>query len=110
MGVWTATLLFALFVGAVGAYCAISAQPKRPRAKPGRQHVARPWRRCDRPSSWRARYRPGRNIRRQDVRRRFVGVEQTRTAATPKDDIAAPAVDETPSRSIASIKANSQNW
>lgn len=102
MDVWTATILFALFVSAVGAYCAISAKRPQPDSKPGRRHVARPWRCCGRTSSWRARYRPGRNARRQDVRRRFVGVEQTRTAATPKDDIAALAVDETPSRSIAS--------
>ena len=102
MDVWTATILFALFVSAVGAYCAISAKRPQPDSKPGRRHVARPWRHCNRTTSWRARYRPGRNARRQDVRRRFVGVEQTRTAATPKDDIAALAVDETPSRSIAS--------
>lgn len=102
MDVWTATILFALFVGAVGAYCAISAKRQQRDSKPERRHVARPWRCCGRTSSWRARYRPGRNARRQDVRRRFVGVEQTRTAATPKDDIAALAVDETPTSSIAS--------
>lgn len=51
MDVWTATILFALFVSAVGAYCAISAKRPQPDSKPGRRHVARPWRRCNRTTS-----------------------------------------------------------